>query len=92
LPQRRACIDARQAGKDIDAEKPLTLPIREGRVLVDTVRRHGRVFQVGSQQRSMAINRLACELIRSGYLGKVLEVRNINDTGPVAIRPLGEGR
>ena len=67
---------------DIYAEKPLTLYIHEGRVLVDAVRRHGRVFQVGTQQRSMAMNRIACELIRNGGLGKVLEVRAINYPGP----------
>lgn len=72
------CIHALMAGKDIYAEKPLTLYIREGRVLVDAVRRYQRVFQVGTQQRSMAINRLGCELIRSGGLGKIKEVRAFN--------------
>ncbi len=76
------CIHACQAGKDVYAEKPLTLYVREGRALVEAVRRHGRVLQVGSQQRSMAMNRVACELVRSGALGKVLEVRAINYTGP----------
>ncbi len=56
----------------------LTLYIREGRVLVDAVRRYGRVFQVGTQQRSMAMNRIACELVRSGGLGKVMEVLALN--------------
>lgn len=71
LPSIHAC----QAGKDVYAEKPLSLYVREGRVLVDTVRKHKRVFQVGSQQRSMAMNRIACKLIRDGALGKVREVR-----------------
>jgi predicted dehydrogenase len=78
------CIHACQAGKDVYAEKPLTLYVREGRALVDAVRRYGRVLQVGSQQRSMAVNRVACELVRSGGLGKVLEVRAMNYTGPQA--------
>jgi predicted dehydrogenase len=73
------CIHACQAGKDIYAEKPLTLYIHEGRVLVEAARRHNRVFQVGTQQRSMALNRIACELIRTGGLGKVLEVRAFNE-------------
>ena len=80
------CIHACQAGKDIYAEKPLTLYIGEGRVLVDAVRRHSRVFQVGTQQRSMAMNRIACELVRSGGLGKVLEVRACAMRAP-RIRP-----
>lgn len=78
------CIHACQAGKDVYAEKPLTLYLREGRALVDAVRRHGRVLQVGTQQRSMAMNRVACELVRSGRLGKVIEVRAINYTGAEA--------
>lgn len=75
------CMHACQAGKDIYAEKPLTLYVSEGRALVDAVRNHGRILQVGTQQRSMAMNRIACELVRSGGLGKLLEVRAINYTG-----------
>jgi predicted dehydrogenase len=78
------CIHACQAGKDVYAEKPLTLYVREGRALVNAVRRHGRVLQVGSQQRSMAMNRVACELVRNGGLGKILEVRAINYAGAEA--------
>lgn len=78
LPSIHAC----QAGKDVYAEKPLTLYIREGRVLIDVVRKEKRVFQVGSQQRSMELNRIACELIRTGGLGKVKQVRAVNYTGP----------
>jgi predicted dehydrogenase len=47
------CIHACQAGKDVYAEKPLTLYVREGRALVNAVRHNNRVLQVGSQQRSM---------------------------------------
>lgn len=78
------CIHACQAGKDVYAEKPLTLYIEEGRALVQAVRKHQRILQVGTQQRSMAMNRVACELIRTGGLGKVLEVRAINYTGAEA--------
>jgi predicted dehydrogenase len=78
------CIDACRAGKDIYAEKPLTLYVAEGRALVNVVRAHGRVLQVGSQQRSMAMNRIACEIVRTGGLGKVLEVRAINYGGAEA--------
>lgn len=76
------CIHACQAGKDVYAEKPLTLYISEGRALVNAVRHYGRVLQVGSQQRSMEMNRVACELVRNGGLGKILEVRAINYGGP----------
>src|SRR5580704_9703657 len=76
------CIHACQAGKDIYAEKPLSLYVREGRALVNAVRRYDRILQVGTQQRSMEMNRAACELVRSGRLGKVLEVRAVNFPGP----------
>ncbi len=76
------CIHACQAGKDIYAEKPLSLYIREGRVLVDAVRRHQRILQVGSQQRSMTMNRIACQLVRSGGLGRIRQVRAVNYPGP----------
>ena len=76
------CIHACQAGKDIYAEKPLTVTIREGRALVNTVRKYGRVFQVGSQQRSMEMNRFACEFVRNGGIGKIKQVLGINYSGP----------
>jgi predicted dehydrogenase len=86
------CIHACQAGKDVYAEKPLTLYIREGRVLVDHVRKHNRIFQVGTQQRSMEMNRIACQFIREGGLGKLREVRAVNYPGPwnVPNRPYPE--
>ncbi|MBN2024464.1 MAG: Gfo/Idh/MocA family oxidoreductase [Pirellulales bacterium] len=66
-----ACIHACQAGKDIYAEKPLALTIKESRAIADAVKRYNRVCQVGTQQRSMPQNRRACELIRNGALGRV---------------------
>ena len=76
------CIHACMAGKDVYAEKPLTVYIGEGRVLVRAVRKYKRVFQVGSQQRSMAMNRIACDFVRNGGLGKVHTVQGVNYTGP----------
>jgi len=64
-----------EAGKDVYCEKPLTLTIDEGRRLLETVRRTGRVFQVGTQQRSDDNFRFACELVRSGRVGKLKMVR-----------------
>ena len=76
------CIHACQAELDVYAEKPLTLTIAEGRVLVDAARKYKRVFQVGSQQRTMAMNRFACELVRSGGIGKLHTVLGVNYPGP----------
>ena len=64
-------IHAARAGKDIYGEKPLSLTIAQGRAMSDAVRRHGRVFQTGSQQRSEERFRFACELVRNGRIGKV---------------------
>jgi predicted dehydrogenase len=76
------CIHACQAGKDIYAEKPMTLTIREGRLMVDAVRKYKRVLQTGSQQRSTAANRHGCELIRNGRIGKVHTVIGHNYPSP----------
>jgi predicted dehydrogenase len=78
----RPCIHACQVGLDIYAEKPLTLTIREGRVLVDVVRKHKRIFQVGSQQRTMEMNRFACALVREGGIGELNRVRGVCYSGP----------
>jgi predicted dehydrogenase len=67
-------IRAMQAGKDVYCEKPLTLTVAEGRAMVDAARRHRRVVQTGSMQRSDANFRKACELVRNGYLGTIREV------------------
>jgi len=63
-----------QAGKDIYCEKPLSLTINQGREMVRAARENNTVFQVGSQQRSDAKFRHACECVRSGRIGKIKEV------------------
>jgi predicted dehydrogenase len=67
-------LDAMRKGKDIYCEKPLTLTIEEGKALVKTAHETGRVFQVGSQQRSDSRFRMACELVRNGRIGKIQRV------------------
>jgi predicted dehydrogenase len=84
------CIRACEAGLDIYAEKPLTLTIAEGRVLVKAARKYNRVFQVGSQQRTMEMNRFACELVRTGGIGKLKHVQGINYGGPREYQGLPE--
>ena len=76
------CIHACQAGLDVYAEKPLTLTISEGRTLVNHARKNKTVFQVGSQQRTMEMNRFACELVRNGGIGKIKAVQGLCYTGP----------
>jgi predicted dehydrogenase len=67
-------LAAAAAGKDIYAEKPLTLTIDEGKRLVKAVRKHKVVLQTGTQQRSNKLFRLACELVRNERIGKLTEV------------------
>jgi predicted dehydrogenase len=67
-------LAAAEAGKDTYGEKPMTLTISEGQHLVRAVRKHQTVFQTGTQQRSSARFRLACELVRNGRLGQLTDV------------------
>lgn len=74
-------IAALKAGKDVYCEKPLTETLDEAKAMVAATRRYGRVFQVGSQQRSERGFRVACELVRNGRIGKVHTV-HVNVSGP----------
>lgn len=62
---------AARAGKDIYLEKPIGVSTAEAQALRDTVNRYGTVFQFGTQQRSDAKFRQACELVRNGRIGKL---------------------
>ena len=64
---------AAKAGKDVYCEKPTALTIRESQAAVEAVKRYGRVFQAGTQQRSEYGGkfRRACELVRSGRIGQL---------------------
>ena len=76
-------IAAMRAGKDVYCEKPMTLTIDEGKRVVQTMHKTKRVFQTGSQQRSDARFRLACELVRNGKIGKLKNVTAHLPTGPI---------
>jgi predicted dehydrogenase len=68
-------VMACQAGKDVYVEKPLSLTIGEGRVMVDAARRYNRVVQMGTQQRSSTHSAQAVEFLKSGKLGKIRLVK-----------------
>lgn len=68
-------IEAALAGKDIYLQKPTSLTITEGRELSDVIHRTGRILQIGSQQRSEAQFRIACELVRNGRIGRVHTIK-----------------
>jgi len=83
-------IAAAEAGKDIYLEKPLTYTIAEGRKLVEAVKKSGRIFQTGSQQRSQIYFLMACEIVRNGRIGKIqtIKVTNPTDQGTGDPKPM----
>lgn len=78
----KMAIDAMRAGKDVYVEKPLTLTVDEGKVLVEVAKETGLAIQVGSWQRSDSRFRLAVELVRQGRLGKLQRVDVVLDKHP----------
>jgi myo-inositol 2-dehydrogenase / D-chiro-inositol 1-dehydrogenase len=69
-----AALASIQAGKDVYLQKPMTMTHAEGVLLRDAVVKSGRIFQLGSQQRSVVQFRRACELVRSGRVGRLQRV------------------
>jgi hypothetical protein len=67
----QASIRAMRAGKDVFTEKPSTMTVAEGRAVVDTAKRYGRVYQTCTQRVSEANHVFAIEMARTGRLGKV---------------------
>jgi predicted dehydrogenase len=68
-------VAAVEAGKDVYVEKPLSLSIGEGRVMVNAARRTNRVVQMGTQQRSATHYNDAVDYVKSGQLGKIRLVK-----------------
>lgn len=69
-----AAMMAAKAGKDMYCEKPVTKNISQSLILAETMRRTGRVFQAGTQRRNLPHFAFACELARTGKLGKLTKV------------------
>jgi predicted dehydrogenase len=64
---------AARAGKDIQCEKP-TLTIDEGKILIKEIRKHGRVFQTSTEDRSLPMYHRMAELVRNGRIGKLQKI------------------
>lgn len=77
-----ASIYAARAGKDVYSEKPVTLTLREGRVLADTCRQFGTVYQAGTQRRSTESYRFVRDMVQQGRIGQVRTVEMQVWTGP----------
>lgn len=67
-------LAAVRAGKDVYCEKPLGMSVEQGQVLRREVNRYSRVFQFGTQERSSRNSRFACEMVRSGRVGKIHKI------------------
>ncbi len=74
-------------GMDVYIEKPMCLTIAEGRDMVNLARKYQRVTQIGTQQRTIALNNWASDLVKHGALGKVAEVLAPNFVGPLRWEP-----
>ncbi|RPH79252.1 MAG: gfo/Idh/MocA family oxidoreductase, partial [Planctomycetaceae bacterium] len=72
----KIAVEAMKAGKDVYCEKPLTLTIDEGKLIEKVVKETGRVFQVGTMQRTEIDQRFlrAIALIKNGRIGTVRKV------------------
>jgi predicted dehydrogenase len=94
----KIAIDAMKAGKDVYCEKPLTLTIDEGKQILKVLKETGRVFQVGTQQRSEMNARInenresridtqflvAVALCHAGRLGEIKKVRCVIGGAPTS--------
>lgn len=78
-------VMAAAAGKDIYCEKPSAVTLQESQAIRAAVKRYGRVFQAGTQQRSEYGGkfRMACEFVRSGRIGKLKEIYGYRDGGAI---------
>jgi predicted dehydrogenase len=86
----KIAVEAMYAGKDVYCEKPLTLTIDEGKLIEKVVKETGRVFQVGTMQRTESGQRFlqAIALIRNGRIGAVKKVTcGINGMEPSPVIP-----
>ena len=88
-------IAAMKAGKDVHVEKPLGISVAEDLACREAVRRYGRVFQYGAESRSSAVCRFGAELVRSGRIGQIREIRvkapNSSRGGSTVPRPVPPG-
>lgn len=87
----KVAVEAMLAGKDVYCEKPLTLTIAEGKLIEKVVKQTGRVFQVGTMQRTESGHRFiqAVAMVRAGRIGEVKKVTcGIGGFGPSPVIPV----
>jgi hypothetical protein len=88
-------IMAARAGKSAYVEKPLGLSIEQDLACLEAFAKAKKVFQYGTQQRSMPHCRLGCELVRRGAIGKIRKIEvdcpNGSQGGSTAEVPVPKG-
>jgi predicted dehydrogenase len=72
---------ALRAGKHVICEKPLSLTVREGRLLADEAKKSGLVFQTASENRSIDSHIHMCELVHAGLIGEVRHIKVLLEKG-----------
>ena len=71
-------VEACKAGKDVYVEKPISVTIEEGQLMVKAARKYNRVVQCGTQQRSQPHYQQLARLLREGAIGDVTFIRTGN--------------
>ena len=74
----RMTLDALAAGKHVYIEKPLTWSLAEGPKMVAAAEKSGKLVMVGSGPKTMPLTAKAREIVKSGKLGQVVQVRMVN--------------
>jgi predicted dehydrogenase len=67
----RISRDAMNAGKDVYCEKPMVQQLEQGKHVIETAQKTGRIFQVGSQRVSSIVYKKAKDLLASGAIGQL---------------------
>lgn len=62
-------LAAVRAGKDLYLEKPMGRSLNQNRAMLEACKKHGRVFQYGTQQRMKELLKRGVELVLNGYIG-----------------------
>ncbi len=66
-----ASILAMRAGKDVYTEKPSCMTVEEGRAVLETAKKHRRIYQTGTQRLSEEHHAFCYEMVQSGRMGDV---------------------
>ena len=64
-------LAAVRAGKDVYIEKPLGHSLEQNRAMLAAVKKHDRIFQYGTMQRSQELLKRGVELVLNGYIGEL---------------------